>query len=71
MLTSRDREQISALIIAPDDLEQVAAALGGTWHPTGSGVRPRRGTLFADTLGLPIGFGNLTRKYDLQVYRRR
>jgi hypothetical protein len=70
-LTARDREQLSALIIAPDDLEQVAAAFGGAWSPIGRGVRPRRGTLFADVLGRPLGFGNLTRKYDLQVYRRR
>lgn len=69
-LTARDRQRISLLIIAPDDFEQVATEIGGSWFPNGPGVHPHRGTLFADLLGRPIGFGNLTRKYDLQVYRR-
>jgi hypothetical protein len=61
-LTVGERNRISVLIVPPENFEEMAALLGGTWQPAGPGVN----TAISERAGIAFG----SPLYDLQVYRR-
>lgn len=69
-LSDAERDRISVLIVDTASAAAVQSIIGGQWKKVGEGIRPTKGTLTEDLLGIPMSFGTFNFKYRLQVYRR-
>lgn len=62
-----EKQRLTVLVVAPDELKRVVEVVGGSWAPTGAGYTPARSGFWENKIDM--GFLS-TRDYRLQVFRR-
>ena len=62
-----EKQRLTVLVVAPDEIKKVVHVIGGLWTPTGAGYTPVRSGFWENKIDM--GFLS-TRDYRLQVFRR-